>query len=75
MGIKLEVVLWLTSLIADARIQFQAYRCGICGRQSGIGTGFSPSTVKSVRLATHVIRAACHILAILLRNRPILVIL
>ena len=54
--IKLEVVLWLRSLIADARIQSQAYPCGICGRQSGTGTGFSPSTVKPVRLATHVIR-------------------
>jgi hypothetical protein len=32
------------SLTADARVQSQASACGICGEQSGTGTGFSPST-------------------------------
>jgi hypothetical protein len=26
-------------------VQSQATSCGICGRQSGLGAGFSPSTV------------------------------
>lgn len=28
----------------DVRVQSQAISCGICGRQRGIGTGFSPNT-------------------------------
>jgi hypothetical protein len=29
------------SLVTEAQIQLQASLCGICGRQSGAGTGFS----------------------------------
>jgi len=32
------------SLITDARVHTKTFLCGICGRQSGIGRGFSPRT-------------------------------
>jgi len=32
------------SLIAEARVRTKAILCGICGRQRGIGRGFSPRT-------------------------------
>jgi hypothetical protein len=31
-------------LTAEARVSSRVNLCGICGRQSGIGTGFSPSS-------------------------------
>jgi hypothetical protein len=35
----------LRRLLAEARVRSRVSPCGICGRQSGTGTGFSPSTL------------------------------
>jgi hypothetical protein len=44
-------------LTAEARVQFQASQCGFYGGQSGIGTGFSPSTsVSPVSIITPMLR-------------------
>lgn len=32
------------SLIVEARVRTKTILCGICGRQRGIGRGFSPRT-------------------------------
>jgi hypothetical protein len=34
----------VVSLTAEARARFRVDPCGICGGQSGTGTGFSPSS-------------------------------
>jgi hypothetical protein len=49
-------------LTAEARVRARVNQCGICGGQSGTGTGFSPSSSafpcqyhSTVALQTHVI--------------------
>jgi hypothetical protein len=51
---------WL--LTAEARVYARVNPCGICGKQSGIGTSFSPSSsvlpcqhYSTVALQTHII--------------------
>jgi hypothetical protein len=49
-------------LTAEARVRARVNACGICGRQSGTGEGFSPSSCftlsiynSTVALQTHII--------------------
>jgi hypothetical protein len=50
------------SLTAEAQVSARVNLCGVCGRQSGTGTGFSPSSSvfscqhhSTVALQTHII--------------------
>jgi hypothetical protein len=60
-----SAMVWAVSrqpLTAEARVRARVNLCGICGGQSGTGTGFSPSSSvflcqyhSTVALQTHII--------------------
>jgi hypothetical protein len=58
MGRAMGQVVSRRSLTAKARVRARVNPCGICGAQSGTGTGFSPSSsvfpVSTVALQTHI---------------------
>jgi hypothetical protein len=56
-------------LTAEARVRVRVNPCDICGGQSGIGTGFSPSSLlfpclyhSTVALQTRIIWGMCNML-------------
>jgi hypothetical protein len=62
MGRAMVQVVSRRPLTAEARVRSRVNPCGICGGQSGSGTGFSPSSSvfpcqyhSAVALQTHII--------------------
>jgi hypothetical protein len=50
------------TLTADARVRARVNPCGICGGQSGTGTGFSPSSSVSLSIYHSTVALQTHII-------------